>query len=148
MRIDKAVVYRLSSMVVARWKLMAGFVAIAGGIVVACLLLAVLPGAFSTSTSLTEIGAVHLTNFNNRLVFFVTKRYENPRNIWATWNSCALWRSDGTAAGTALLRRGCPAELVGVDGMLFFILPREGPAIELWKNDGTSAGTTLVKAIP
>jgi ELWxxDGT repeat protein len=61
---------------------------------------------------------------------------------------CALWRSDGTATGTAPLHRGCPQELVSVNGTLFFILSRQEPSIELWKSDGTAAGTIPVKVIP
>jgi ELWxxDGT repeat protein len=61
---------------------------------------------------------------------------------------CALWRSDGTARGTIPFHRGCPQEMVSVDGTAFFVLLRNEQQIELWKSDGTSQGTVAVKAIP
>src|SRR5262245_6581774 len=57
-----------------------------------------------------------------------------------------LWKSDGTAAGTALVAdispgpsSSQPYNLTVVDGTLFFTAFGE-----LWKSDGTAAGTTLV----
>jgi ELWxxDGT repeat protein len=69
-----------------------------------------------------------------------------------------LWRSDGTQAGTRLVRniradaegtaRGSrPAHLTAVGDTLFFSADdgKHGP--ELWRSDGTRAGTVLVKDI-
>ncbi|MFH7245724.1 MAG: ELWxxDGT repeat protein [Spirulina sp.] len=65
-----------------------------------------------------------------------------------------LWKSDGTAAGTVLVKdiyRGSgyssPAYLTNVNGTLFFTADNGFHGIELWKSDGTEAGTVLVKDI-
>src|SRR5262249_34980557 len=66
-----------------------------------------------------------------------------------------LWQTDGTVAGTALVKdipgssgTGTrPDGLTVVNGTLFFNA-FDGPfGTELWKSDGTAAGTTLVKDI-
>ncbi len=64
-----------------------------------------------------------------------------------------LWKSDGTAAGTQLVRDlapglytgSYPSNLTNFNGMLYFTAsdPFTGQQ-NLWKSDGTSAGTVLV----
>jgi len=58
-----------------------------------------------------------------------------------------LWKSDGTAAGTTLVKDINPgpngssvAEPTNVGGELFF-----SAGVGLWKSDGTAGGTVLVK---
>ena len=65
-----------------------------------------------------------------------------------------LWKSDGTAAGTVLVKdiyagrhRLEPLGLVAVGGTLFFTANDGVNGTELWKSDGTAAGTVLVKDI-
>src|SRR5262245_1567194 len=70
-----------------------------------------------------------------------------------------LWKSDGTAAGTVLVKDirpgssyGSPAssspdELTVVGDQLFFSANDGTNGEELWKSDGTPAGTVLVKDI-
>jgi ELWxxDGT repeat protein len=66
-----------------------------------------------------------------------------------------LWKSDGTAAGTVMLKDMQPAvssakgvlNIVGVNGSAFFIGNDPLTGRELWKSDGTFAGTVLVKDI-
>ena len=73
-----------------------------------------------------------------------------------------LWKSDGTKAGTVLVRdigprsgdsgddykddRG-PSDLTAVGGTLFFTADDGTHGRELWKSNGTKAGTVLVKDI-
>ncbi len=64
-----------------------------------------------------------------------------------------LWRSDGTAAGTVLVknvRSGGPGflyEFVNVGGTLYFVAENLQNVQELWKSDGTATGTVLLKTI-
>ena len=65
-----------------------------------------------------------------------------------------LWRSDGTAAGTKLVKDINPGAGVRrptgsrhVAGTLYFAANDGTHGYELWKSDGTAAGTTLVKDI-
>jgi ELWxxDGT repeat protein len=64
-----------------------------------------------------------------------------------------LWKSDGTAAGTVMVKdiksggKGSyPGGMTNVNGMLLFSADG-GQGLELWKSDGTAAGTVLVKDI-
>ncbi len=59
-----------------------------------------------------------------------------------------LWRSDGTAAGTALVADVCsgrcestPGNFTAAAGVLFFLAGDESLGRELWRSDGTAAGT-------
>jgi ELWxxDGT repeat protein len=62
-----------------------------------------------------------------------------------------LWKTDGTAAGTVLVkdiatgdRSSSPAEFVRLGGRLLFTATTEEEGRELWTTDGTAAGTRLV----
>jgi ELWxxDGT repeat protein len=69
-----------------------------------------------------------------------------------------LWKSDGTRAGTVLVKNirpdtdiynysSYPSGLTGVGRTLFFSADDGSHGRELWKSDGTRAGTVLVKDI-
>ena len=65
-----------------------------------------------------------------------------------------LWKSDGTRAGTVLVKDihpgdygSDPSSLTDVRGTLFFTARDGIHGSELWKSDGTRAGTVLVKDI-
>src|SRR5262245_32557043 len=65
-----------------------------------------------------------------------------------------LWKSDGTEAGTVLVRDIGPGSqgsgangLVELNGTLFFRANDGVTGFELWKSDGTQAGTLRVKDI-
>jgi ELWxxDGT repeat protein len=64
-----------------------------------------------------------------------------------------LWKSDGTEAGTVLVKdihensSSVPKEFFVFNDLLFFRANDGTHGEELWKTDGTTAGTTLVKDI-
>ena len=65
-----------------------------------------------------------------------------------------LWKSDGTAAGTVLVKdiypganRSRPHSLVNIGSTLYFLANDGTTGVELWKSDGTTAGTVRVKDI-
>lgn len=72
-------------------------------------------------------------------------------------NDWELWRTDGTAAGTAKFKNlratgnAYPNHLAAVGGYLYFAAneddTRSGPAYgtQIWRSDGTPAGTILLK---
>jgi len=104
------------------------------------------PGAASSNPANFALGNLFTTNF----VYFTA-------NGGAT-NGVELWRTDGTTAGTLLVKdinpgpaSSNPTNLVNVDGTLFFAATvttnGANTGTELWKSDGTAAGTVLVKDI-
>src|SRR5262245_15155286 len=65
-----------------------------------------------------------------------------------------LWKTDGTAAGTLLVKDISPSpipnsveNLTDLNGTLFFTTNDGTNGYELWKSDGTAAGTVMVKDI-
>jgi ELWxxDGT repeat protein len=64
-----------------------------------------------------------------------------------------LWRSDGTSAGTKMVKDinpsgdSNPGDLVKIGGTLFFEATDGTHGVELWRSNGTSAGTRMVKDI-
>src|SRR5262249_5712663 len=63
-----------------------------------------------------------------------------------------LWKSNGTAAGTAIVKdinpgsaSSSPLDLTNVNGTLFFTANDGTNHTELWRSDGTAAGTLIVK---
>jgi ELWxxDGT repeat protein len=88
----------------------------------------------------------YLTNVAGTLYFTANNGTEYVEGIW---------RSDGTEAGTTLVKNinpgcgGCGtiSDLTNVAGTLFFAGDDGTHGWEPWKSDGTEAGTTLVKDI-
>ncbi len=60
-----------------------------------------------------------------------------------------LWKTDGTAAGTILVKdfSNLPRNLTNVNGALFFTADDGAHGNELWKSDGSAGGTVMVKEI-
>lgn len=83
-----------------------------------------------------------MTNVNGTLFFAANDGTQGVNDI-------QLWKSDGTAAGTVLVKNTRPAQLTDVNGTLFFSTGAANSANgqELWKSDGTTGGTVLVKDI-
>ena len=69
-------------------------------------------------------------------------------------NGRELWKSDGTEAGTVMVKNiragsssSSPGMLTAVGNILYFTAYDNVNGRELWKSDGTEAGTVLVKDI-
>src|SRR5262249_4246891 len=66
-----------------------------------------------------------------------------------------LWKTDGTADGTVMVKDILPGDhssglhsLTNIDDTLFFAAANgQGPGLELWQSDGTAECTTLVADI-
>ncbi|HEY7114952.1 MAG TPA: ELWxxDGT repeat protein, partial [Tepidisphaeraceae bacterium] len=63
-----------------------------------------------------------------------------------------LWESDGSAAGTVLMRdiatgtdSSTPTHLTNANGRLFFFTTTTAGALQLWTSDGTTRGTLMVR---
>lgn len=75
--------------------------------------------------------------------------------VLAGSNGNAIWVSDGSAAGTKLLRyfpvkhvTNVPADpIIAIGSSVYFLGTSQKGAEQLWKSDGTKAGTVLVKTI-
>jgi ELWxxDGT repeat protein len=77
--------------------------------------------------------------------------YFTPRNAVSGWE---LWKTDGTEAGTVLVKdivagagSGNPGGFVASGNSLFFAANNPLTGRELWRSDGTEAGTVPVKDI-
>jgi ELWxxDGT repeat protein len=65
-----------------------------------------------------------------------------------------LWRTDGTAAGTRLVKdvnpgtEGSEATLAGAMGNVLVFTATTGTTRQLWRSDGTAAGTFVLGTVP
>ncbi|GAB3908680.1 hypothetical protein GCM10028803_44770 [Larkinella knui] len=89
-------------------------------------------------------GITEIVNLNGTLIFSASDGS----------SGLELWKSDGTAGGTVLLKdinpgaaSSSPARLTVVNNTVFFAANNGTTGVELWKTDGTAAGTVLVKDI-
>lgn len=79
---------------------------------------------------------------------------KNVSGGWPTPTNFELWKSDGTSAGTVLVKdiaRGSsnsnPEGLINFNGTLYFRASDGRTGAELWKSNGTSSDTVIVKDI-
>jgi ELWxxDGT repeat protein len=87
----------------------------------------------------------YLTNLNGTLFFSATDDVKSA--------TTELWKSDGTAAGTMIVKDMClkpPCNdllaLTNANGTLFFVADDGVNGYELWKSDGTAAGTVMLSS--
>lgn len=73
---------------------------------------------------------------------------------WPGAQTAELWRTDGTQAGTVMVKQfgtfkhmSNVYQLAEVNGMLLLVVGDREHGIELWRSDGTAAGTALLKDI-
>ena len=99
------------------------------------------PGACSSTPHRLTVATVS----EGERVFFAA---QNGTDGWE------LWKSDGTAGGTAMVKDIFPGasspaltQLTAVGDVLFFKASDGVYGAELWKSDGTGAGTEMVKDI-
>ncbi len=75
----------------------------------------------------------------------------NDLLYFMTENNTKIWKSDGTEAGTVLVKDltggTIQTKFYAANGLLMFVYTNPTFGEELWKTDGTSAGTALVKDI-
>ncbi len=91
-------------------------------------------------------GPTHLATLGNALFFFVTEYRPGE-----TMAKAELWKTDGTDAGTQLVKsirrssvRGESGPPVRAGDRFFFAATDSLHGQELWESDGTEAGTRLV----
>ena len=94
-----------------------------------------------------------LVNVNGTLFFRASVLYYNLAYPDKPGNE--LWKSDGTAAGTVMVKdinpgpySGFPSQLTVLNNTLYFNATTDTEiGKQLWKSDGTEAGTSMVKVI-
>ena len=97
------------------------------------------PGEDGAGTDVLGVG--ELTILGDKIYFAA----HNPTH------GIELWRSDGTEAGTVVVKDICPgpggsrpSHIVNINGTLYFSANDGVHGIQLWKSDGTEAGTVMV----
>ncbi len=85
----------------------------------------------------------NITNFKSSIYF----------SAYDETHGSALWKSDGTADGTVMVKvtdptgEGDPSRFMNINGTLFFVAYDNVHGNELWKSDGTADGTFILKDI-
>ena len=95
-----------------------------------------------------------LTNVNGTLFFNVPGTLAIADGFGEISTNNELWKSDGTEAGTVIVKdirpgndSSNPNDLTDINGTLFFTANDGINGRELWKSDGTESGTVLIKDI-
>ncbi|GGB96142.1 hypothetical protein GCM10011325_24320 [Dyadobacter sediminis] len=85
--------------------------------------------------------------------FFLSNFTDAGNILYFTHDQRELWKSDGTAAGTVLVKNintGAPSDpsmFTAVNGQLYFVINDSTYGRELWKSEGTASTTAIVKDI-
>jgi ELWxxDGT repeat protein len=72
-----------------------------------------------------------------------------PASTWVGPTSTELWKTDGTTAGTVMLKsfdNNLPHALTNVSGNLFFTVDDGTHGQAIWKTDGSPDGTVMVRS--
>jgi ELWxxDGT repeat protein len=92
----------------------------------------------------------YLTNINGTLHFSA----DNANVNGIPSNNYELWKSDGTASGTVMVKKirtgslgSLPKNLTNVNGTLLFNAFDDSQRDNLWRSDGTSVGTVMIKSV-
>jgi ELWxxDGT repeat protein len=121
---------------------------------VSTLVLKTIDPVTGTITPLATLGGTCLNGFwiFDSEIYIFTKDSSGMQCSSAT-ASTYLWRSDGTLAGTVLVKAIGTAEylwnMVNLNGKVYFLdINSDTNVTSLWKSDGTTGGTALVKSFP
>jgi ELWxxDGT repeat protein len=125
--------------------LVAGSAAAAPGDVTVTLVKEIRPGGGAQVSDITEV---------NGIAYFRATTGATP-GLTPPETGDELYRSDGTAAGTFMVKdinpadaqSSAPSQLTDVNGILFFRASDGTNGFELWKSDGTPSGTVMVEDI-
>lgn len=118
------------------------------------LLFAVLYLTFFYSQAQTPTLVKDITPSNSSTIF--GQNGSNPSGVIANNTlfsviNYGLWKSDGTEAGTILLKNfSYPSQLIGIakaGNTVYFTEYVSGVGVHLWKTDGTIAGTVLISNV-
>jgi ELWxxDGT repeat protein len=105
---------------------------------------------------LADINQIQTSSDSSNPTSFIQVNNALFFTAWTSQDRNGLWKTDGTAAGTVLIKGfadgyglpdSTPKNLTNVGGTLFFSVDDHSHGSELWKSDGTTAGTVLVKNI-
>lgn len=112
------------------------------------LLVMSLPGLAQTASLVKDVNTVPYTPYDSSPSGFTELHGAVYFSASAAPGEYGLWRTDGTAPGTQLVKDGLIIDELFVSGGVLYMVADDGVrGIELWKSDGTEAGTGLVKDI-
>ncbi|QGJ70725.1 Hypothetical protein PBC10988_24230 [Planctomycetales bacterium 10988] len=116
-----------------------------------------------TSTGTVMVKEIRPGPYSPPIYFTPPARYQERENanvngvLFFRFNDGSygmeLWKSDGTSAGTVMIKDINPSGdsvgpfMANINGTLFFTANDGSTGVELWMSDGTSSGTRLVKDV-